>query len=90
MSILQINSVCGIGSTGRVASDSHTMLVSQGHQSTVAFGRDTATNCNQTIRRGSPIDNSFSTTRPSAGPMRWRIACGISGGRERAIDPCGS
>ena len=57
MRVLQINSVCGIGSTGRIATDLHAILIAKGHQSTVAFGRDTAQNCTQTIRIGSPIDN---------------------------------
>ena len=33
------------------------MLVSQGHQSTVAFGRGMAKDCNQTIRIGGSLDN---------------------------------
>ncbi|MHB8056657.1 MAG: glycosyltransferase [Desulfuromonadaceae bacterium] len=57
MNILQINSVCGIGSTGRIATDLHAILVSQGQQSTIAFGRDTAKKCEQTIRIGSKLDN---------------------------------
>lgn len=57
MNILQINSVCGIGSTGRIASDLHAFLLSDGHQSTVAFGRETAKNCAHTIRIGSRFDN---------------------------------
>ena len=57
MNILQINTVCGICSTGRIATDLHAILVSKGHQSTVAFGRDTAKNCKQTIRIGSCINN---------------------------------
>ena len=57
MNILQINSVCGIGSTGRIATDLHAILLSQEHQSTVAFGRYMAKNCNHTIRIGSRLDN---------------------------------
>lgn len=57
MRILQINSVCGISSTGRIATDLHALLVSQGHQSTVAYGRHTAANCQQTVRIGSRFDN---------------------------------
>jgi len=56
MNILQINSVCGISSTGRIATDLHSILLSQGHQSTVAFGRNTANNCQHTIRIGSLFD----------------------------------
>lgn len=57
MKILQINSVCGIGSTGRIATDLHAILVAQGHQSMVAFGRDAEKNCKQTVRIGSRVDN---------------------------------
>lgn len=57
MNILQINSVCGIGSTGRIATDIHTILVLQGHQSTIAFGRFTPKNCDHTIRIGNRVDN---------------------------------
>jgi putative colanic acid biosynthesis glycosyltransferase len=63
MNILQINSVCGIGSTGRIATDIHAILVSQGHQSTVAFGRDAAKNCDRTIRIGSRLDNYLHVAR---------------------------
>jgi glycosyltransferase involved in cell wall biosynthesis len=63
MNILQINTVCGVGSTGRIATDLHSILVSQGHQSTVAFGRNTAKNCKQTIRIGSRFDNYLHVAR---------------------------
>jgi glycosyltransferase involved in cell wall biosynthesis len=63
MSILQINSVCGIGSTGRIVTDLHKILVLHGHQSTVAFGRDKANNCKQTIRIGNDIDNYLHVAR---------------------------
>ncbi len=63
MNILQINSVCGIGSTGRIATDLNAILLSQGHQSTVAFGRDTAKNCQQAIRIGSTFDNYLHVAR---------------------------
>ena len=57
MNILQINVVCGIGSTGRISTDLHAILLSQGHQSTIAFGRYAAKNCDHTIRIGSHLDN---------------------------------
>jgi glycosyltransferase involved in cell wall biosynthesis len=63
MNILQINSVCGIGSTGRIATDLHSLLISQGQQTTIAFGRDAARNCEQTIRIGSKLDNYLHVTR---------------------------
>lgn len=54
---MQINSVCGIGSTGRIATDIHQMLLEQGHESYIAYGRGTPLNCDNTIRIGSRIDN---------------------------------
>ena len=63
MNILQINTVCGIGSTGRIATDLHAILLSQGQQSTIAFGRDVAKNCNQSIRIGKKLDNYLHFTR---------------------------
>lgn len=63
MNILQINSVCGIGSTGRIATDLHAILLSQGQQSTIAFGRDAARYCDHTIRIGSKPDNYLHVAR---------------------------
>lgn len=63
MNILQINSVCGAGSTGRIATDLHKILITQGHKSTVAYGRDAARNCDQTIRIGSKFDNYLHLAR---------------------------
>jgi len=63
MNILQVNSVCGVGSTGRIATDLHAILESRGHQSTVAFGRGDARNCSNTIRIGNQIDNYLHVLR---------------------------
>jgi glycosyltransferase involved in cell wall biosynthesis len=57
MKILQINSVCGEGSTGRMVTDLHAILLARGHQSTVAYGRNSATNCSQAFRIGNNTDN---------------------------------
>lgn len=57
MKILQINSVCGIGSTGRIATDIHNILIEQGHESYIAYGRDLPKNCDNAIRIGTKIDN---------------------------------
>lgn len=56
MVILQINSVCGIGSTGRIASDLHNLIVEQGLHSYVAYGRKKARNCTNALRIGSNLD----------------------------------
>lgn len=57
MKVLQINSVCGIGSTGRIATDIHQLLIEQGHESWIAYGRDEAKNCKNTIKIGNKFDN---------------------------------
>lgn len=65
MRVLQINSVCGIGSTGRIATDIHKMLTKQGHESFIAYGRDLPKNCGNTIKIGTKFDNyvHFAKTR---------------------------
>ncbi len=57
MKVLQINSVCGIGSTGRIATDIHNKLREQGHESYIAYGRELPKNCDNAIRIGTKIDN---------------------------------
>lgn len=57
MKVLQINSVCGIGSTGRIATDIHNILIEQGHESYIAYGRDLPKNCDNAIRIGTKFDN---------------------------------
>ena len=57
MKVLQINSVCGIGSTGRIATDIHNILISQSHESYIAYGRDLPKNCDNTIKIGTKFDN---------------------------------
>ena len=41
MKILQINSVCGIRSTGRICTDIATVLQEAGHECRIAYGRET-------------------------------------------------
>jgi glycosyltransferase involved in cell wall biosynthesis len=57
MRVLQINSVCGVGSTGRIVTDIHQILLEQGHESYIAFGRDEPKNCETSIRIGTKLDN---------------------------------
>jgi len=38
MRVMQINSVCGTGSTGRIAVDIHNLLLQQGHESVIVCG----------------------------------------------------
>jgi glycosyltransferase involved in cell wall biosynthesis len=59
MRVLQINSVCGVGSTGRIATDIHNILVNQGHESYIAYGRGNPNRIDEkfTLRIGSKLDN---------------------------------
>lgn len=59
MKILQINSVCGVGSTGRIATDLYKVLKEQGHQCKIAYGRGTAPEGIDSIKIGSSLDNYF-------------------------------
>lgn len=56
MRILQINSVCGVGSTGRITTDLYSFLEEQGHECCIAYGRGTAPEIYNTIRIGSNLD----------------------------------
>lgn len=42
MKVFQINTVCGVGSTGRIAVDLYRVLEKAGHQCCIAYGRGTA------------------------------------------------
>lgn len=57
MKVLQINSVCGVGSTGRIATDIHQILIEQKHESYIAYGRDLPKNCDTAIKIGTKMDN---------------------------------
>jgi len=56
MKILQINAVCGVGSTGRIACGIHGILREHGHESYIAYGRDVARGCDTAIRIGNKFD----------------------------------
>lgn len=56
MKVLQINTVCGTGSTGRIATDIHRILIDQGHESYIAYGRGAAIGCDMAIRIGNSYD----------------------------------
>lgn len=57
MKYLFINSVAGVGSTGRIAAEKCRELMRQGHECVLAYGRQKA-NCDDipTIRIGTPLD----------------------------------
>lgn len=57
LTVVQINSVCGIGSTGRIATEIHHALSENSYKSYIAYGRGLSKNCENTIRIGSNYDN---------------------------------
>lgn len=57
MKVLQINSVCGYGSTGRIATDIYKILEEHGHECLIAYGRGTAPEEIKSLKIGSNIDN---------------------------------
>ncbi|MGL4754837.1 MAG: glycosyltransferase [Aeromonadaceae bacterium] len=56
MKILQINSVCGIGSTGRIATDIHASLKVKGIESYIIYGRGEPRSCDNAIKISNIID----------------------------------
>lgn len=56
MKILQINSVCGVGSTGRITTDLYKELQKQGHECCICYGRGSAPKGLQTLKIGSDMD----------------------------------
>ena len=59
MKVLQINSVCGVGSTGRIATDLYKVLEEQGHECKIAYGRGRAPEGIDSIKIGSNLDNYY-------------------------------
>lgn len=56
MRVLQINSVCGYGSTGRIATDLYDILEREGHESCIAYGRGSSPEGYNTIKIGNKFD----------------------------------
>lgn len=56
MKVLQINSVCGYGSTGRIAVDLYHTLERNGHDCIIAYGRENAPEGIKTIKIGNKLD----------------------------------
>lgn len=58
MKVLQINSVCGVGSTGRIATDIYHKLISEGNECVIAYGRGQAQRIplEHTYRIGTDFD----------------------------------
>lgn len=62
MNILFINSVCGIGSTGKICEELATKLENEGHTVKIAYGRAHASEKSQkyAVRIGGALDNKIS------------------------------
>lgn len=56
MKILQINTVCGTGSIGRIATDLYKVYEEAGHECVIAYGRGSAPEGIKSIRIGSNLD----------------------------------
>lgn len=63
MKVLQVNSVCGYGSTGRIVVDLYHALEKQGHDCCIAYGRGTAPKGINTIKIGNKLDFYFHALR---------------------------
>lgn len=59
MRILQINSVCGYGSTGKICTDIYDLLIGQGHDCCIAYGRNSMQKGYKTIKIGNKFDTYF-------------------------------
>lgn len=59
MKVLQINSVCGVGSTGRIAANLYKILENQGHECKIAYGRGSAPDDINSIKIGSNLDTYY-------------------------------
>lgn len=57
MKVLQINSVCGIGSTGRIATDLSDIMKEEGIENSILYGRGDAPKNYLTFKIGSSLDN---------------------------------
>lgn len=57
--VLQVNSVCGVGSTGRIAVDIHKTILGGGNESVIAYGRGRAPEDVNTVKIGNSRDQAF-------------------------------
>lgn len=56
MKVIQVNTVCGTGSTGRIATDIHAVLKAKGFSSNIMFGRGVAQECDSAIKISGQVD----------------------------------
>ncbi len=57
MRVLIVNSVCGIGSTGRICTDIYDELVQLGHECCIAYGRESCDPKYHTYKLSNKLDN---------------------------------
>ncbi|MCY1689902.1 hypothetical protein OVA29_02985 [Exiguobacterium sp. SL14] len=57
MKVVQINSVCGIGSTGRIATNISDKLTELNIENYIAYGRGDSNNQKNTIKIGGKVNN---------------------------------
>ena len=56
MKVLQINSVCGFGSTGRIVTDISSKLREHNIENYIAYGRETLSEYDNTVKIGNKLD----------------------------------
>ena len=66
MKVLQINSVCGVGSTGRITTDLYKVLQEKGYECVIAYGRGKVPDGYHTIKIGSTLDNYMHVVKSRA------------------------
>ena len=59
MKVVQINTVCGTGSTGKIAVNLYEIAEQAGHEPLIAYGRGSAPDCIQVFKIGNPLDFCF-------------------------------
>ncbi|WCG04781.1 glycosyltransferase [Vagococcus lutrae] len=57
MKVLIVNSVCGVGSTGRICTDLYEHLEKEGHECCIAFGRGVSDSKYKTYKIGGKLNN---------------------------------
>lgn len=63
MKVLQINTTVNSGSTGRIAEDIGSTLISEGHESYIAYGRGSQKSLSKLIKIGNKLDFYFHVLR---------------------------
>ena len=59
MKVLQINTTVNTGSTGRITEDIGKLLIEQGNESYIAYGRGDQSSISSTIKIGNKVDTAL-------------------------------